>query len=138
LSTVSFVTFFGLIAAALAKESSYFKTQGEVMECSPPKFLLVSDVDMKAKTLTGMSTKELHKPQRVVGAFHMTFKLSDIKVTNARREAVEDSELPNLQGKLVVLYDGWEPLSASYLGLFREDTVVISFVPAKDSEDAKE
>lgn len=131
-ATVSVVTCFGFIAAALAQDSDYFKTQGEVMECSPPKFMLVSDVDMEAKTLTGMSTIERHDPQRVVSAYHMTFKLSDIKITNARRAAVDESGLSKLKGKLVVLYDGNEPLSAAYLGLFREDTIVISLVPAKE------
>ena len=130
-TTVSVVSCFGLIAAALAQDSDYFKTQGEVMECSPPKFMLVSDVDLEAKTLTGMSTIERLDPQRVVSAYHMTFKLSDIKVTNARRRAVDDSDLLKLKGRLVVLYDGWKPLSAPYLGLFREDTIVISYIPAK-------
>jgi hypothetical protein len=122
---------FGFIAAALAQDADYFKTQGEVMESSPPKFMLVSDVDMKAKTLTGMSTIEMHDPKPVVSAFHMRLKLSDIKVTNARRAAVGDNDLSELKGKLVVLYDGKEPLSAAYMGLFREDTFVISIVAAK-------
>jgi hypothetical protein len=125
-ATVGIVACFGFIAAALAQDSDYFKTQGEVMECSPPKFMLVSEVDMEAKTLTGMSTIERHAPQPVVAAFHMTFKLSDIKVTNARRAAVDESDLSKLKGKLVVLYDGKKPLSAAYMGLFREDTIVIS------------
>ena len=130
-ATVSIVACFGFIAAALAQEGDYFKTQGEVMECSPPKFMLVSDVDVEAKTLTGMSTVERHAPQPVVSAFHMTLQLSDIKVTNARRAAVDEADLSKLKGKLVVLYDGKEPLSAAYMGLFREDTFVIFVVPAK-------
>ncbi len=44
---------------------------------------------------------------------------------------VDDADLAKLKGKLVVLYDGKEPLSAAYMGLFREDAIVISFVPAK-------
>ena len=36
-ATVSIVICFGFIAAALAQDGDYFKTQGEVMECSPPK-----------------------------------------------------------------------------------------------------
>jgi hypothetical protein len=131
-ATICVVTCIGLIATAFAQENDYFKTQGQVMECSPPKFLLVSDVDLDAKTLTGMSTIERHDPKRVVSAFHMTFKLSDITITNARREAVDESELSTLKGKLVVLYDGKEPLSAAYLELFREGTIVISFAPAKE------
>jgi hypothetical protein len=126
-ATVSILACFCIIAAALAQDRDYFKTQGQVMECSPPKFMLVSDVDMEAKSLTGMSTIERHDPQPVVSAFHMTFQLSDIKVTNARRAAVDESDLSKLKGKLVVLYDGKEPLSAPYLGLFREDTIAISF-----------
>ncbi len=130
-STVCIVTCIGLIATAFAQDSDYAKTQGQVMECSPPKFLLVSNVDVDAKTLTGMSTIEQHKRETVVSAFHMTFKLSDVTVTNARREAVDESELSTLKGKLVVLCDGKEPLSAAYLGLFREDTIVVSLVPAR-------
>ncbi len=130
-AAASVVTCAGFIATALAQDSDYFETQGQVMECSPPKFMLISEVDMDAKTITGMSTIERHDPQPVVSAFHMTFKLSDITVTNARRTAVDESDLSKLEGKLVVLYDGKEPLSAPYLGLFREDTIVISFEPAK-------
>lgn len=130
-ATVSILACFGFIAAALAQDGDYFKTRGEVMECSPPKFMLVSDVDMEAKTLTGMSTIERHDPKPVVSAFHMTFNLSDIKVTDARRAAVDEADLSKLKGQLVVLYDGKEPLSAAYLGLFREDAIVISFVPEK-------
>lgn len=130
-ATISVLTCCGCIAAALAQDHDYFKTQGDVMECSPPKFLLVSDVDMEAETLTGMSTILRHDPQPVVAAYHMTLKLSDIKVTNARRAAVDETDLSKLEGKLVVLYDGKKPLSAAYLGLFREDTYVVSVVPAK-------
>ncbi len=130
-ATICVVTCIGLLATAFAQDSDYSRTQGQVMECSPPKFFLVSDVDVEAKTVTGMSTIERHDPKPVVSAFHMTFKLSDVNITNARREAVDESDLSTLKGKLVVLYDGKEPLSAAYLGLFREDTIVISFVPAK-------
>ena len=130
-ATVSVVTCFGFIAAALAQDGDYYKTQGEVMECSPPKFILVSEVDTEGKTLTGMSTIEQHSPEPVVIAYHMTFKLTDINVTNARRAVVDETDFSKLKGKLVVLYDGKQPLSAAYLGLFREDTIVISLVPAK-------
>ena len=130
-ATIGLVTCFGFIAAALAQDADYLNAQGEVMECSPPRFMLVSDVDMKAKTLTGMSTIERHDPKPVVSAFHMTFKLSDIRATNARRAAVDEVDLSKLKGKLVVLYDGKEPLSAAYMGLFREDTFVVSVVPGK-------
>ena len=115
-----------------ARSDNYFEVQGDVMSCSPPKFLLVSDVDLEAQTLSGLSTIQMHKPKPVVGAFHMTFKLSDLKVTNARRTAIDETGLKELKGKLVVLSEGKEPLSAAYLGLFREDTIVISFVPAKE------
>ena len=130
-AAISIVTCIGFIATAFAQENDYLKTQGQVMECSPPKFMLVSDVDMEAKTLTGMSTIERNAPQPVVSAFHMTFKLSDINVTNARHAVVDKSDLSKLKGKLVVLYDGKEPLSAAYMGLFREDTIVLSLIPAK-------
>ncbi len=128
--SVSILACFCFVAAALAQDSDYYKTQRQVMECSSPKFMLVSDVDLKAKTITGMSTIERHAPP-VVSAFHMTFNLSEIKVTNARRAALDESELSKLKGKLVVLYDGNEPLSAPYMGLFREDTIVVSLESAK-------
>ncbi|QDV25858.1 hypothetical protein [Aureliella helgolandensis] len=130
-AAIALVCCFGFFAAALAQDAVYFKTQGEVMESSPPKFMLISDVDLEAKTLTGMSTIERHDPKSVVSTFHITLKFSDIKVTNAMRVAVDDDDLSKLKGKLVVLYDGKEPLSGAYMGLFREDTFVISVVPAK-------
>jgi hypothetical protein len=130
-ATIGVLTCCGFIAAALAQDHDYFKTQGEVMECSPPKFLLVSDVDLEAKTLSGMSTIVRHDPQPVVSAYHMTLKFADIEVTNARRAPVVEKDLPKLKGTLVVLYDGTEPLAAAYLGLFREDAIVVSVRPVK-------
>jgi len=114
-----------------ARSDNFFDVQGDVMECSPPKFMLISDVDLEAQTLTGMSTIQRHKPQTVVSAYHMTFKLSDIKVTNSRRKSLDETDFKELKGKLVVLSEGKEPLSAAYLGLFRENTIVISISPAK-------
>lgn len=128
-ATVSIVACIGFIAATLAQEGDYFKSQDELMKCSPPKFMLVADVDMHGKTLTGMLTKEKDNPERDLFGYHMTFKLSEIKVTNARRVAVDEAELSALKGKLVVLYDGKEPLSALYMGLFREETTIVSFHP---------
>jgi hypothetical protein len=125
------LTCLGFIAAALAQEGDYFKMQGEVMECSPPKFMLVSEVDMKAKTLTAMSTIERHAPKPVISAFHMTFKLSDIEVTDARRAPIDEANLAKLNGNLVVLYDGQQPLSAAYMALFEEDTIVVSVANPK-------
>lgn len=122
---------FGFFAAALAQENDYPKTQAQLLECSPPKFMLVSDVDTDAKTLTGMSAITRYAREPVVTAYHMTFKLSDVKITNARRAAVDESDIPKLKGKLVVLYDGKDALSAAYLGLFQEDAIVISVVPEK-------
>ena len=110
--------------------ADYFKAQGDVMECAPPKFLLISEVDLDAQTLTGLSTIETLRPESVVIAFHQTFRLSDVKVTNARRKAIADDDLKDLKGKLVVLSDGKGPLTAAYLGLFREDTIVVSISPA--------
>lgn len=131
-ATIALVCCLGFFAAALAQDAVYFKAQGEVMKSSPPKFMLISDVDLETKTLTGMSTIERHDLNPVVSAFHMTLKFADINVTNAMRAAVDDADLSKLKGKLVVLYDGQEPLSAAYMGLFREDTFVISVVPAKN------
>ena len=128
---VAAVTCFGFIAAAFAQEGDYIKTQGEVMECSPPKFMLVSDVDMKAKTLTAMSTIQRHAPKPVISAFHMTFKLSDVEVMDARRAPVDEADLTKLKGKLVVLYDGQHPLSAAYMTLFEEETIVVSVASPK-------
>jgi hypothetical protein len=119
---------FGVVAAALAQQTDYSKMQGQLMECSPPKFMLISDVDMDGKTITGMSTVTRNATDPVVAAFHQTFKLSEVKVTDARRVAVDDSDIAKMKGRLVVLNDGKEPLSAAYLALFREDAIVISLV----------
>ena len=67
-------------------------------------------------------------PDPVVSAFHETFKLSDIKVTDARHAVVDKAELAKMKGKLVVFNDGKEQLIAAYLAPFREDTIVISRV----------
>ncbi len=84
----------GAIATAFAQQpNDYFKTQGQLMECSPPKFMLISNVDMDGKTITGMSTITRNAPDPVVTALHQTLKLSDIKVTDAKRVAVDDGEL---------------------------------------------
>jgi hypothetical protein len=115
--------------ALTARSDNYFDVQGDVMECSPPKFMLIADVDLKAQTLTGLSTIEIKTPEApkpVVGAFHRTLKLTDIKVTNARRKAIGEIDLQTLKGKLVVISEGKTPLSAAFLGLFREDTLVIT------------
>ena len=120
--------------AMTARGDDYFVVQGEVMECSPPKFMLISDVDLVAQTLTGLSTMEgqTMQGQLVVGAFHRTLKLSDIKVTNARRKPIGENDIGKLKGKLVVVSEGKTPLSAAFLGLFREDTFVITIAPAKE------
>lgn len=110
----------------LSARSDYSDVQLDVMKCSPPKFMLVSDVDLKAQSLTGLLTIERQAPDSVVSAFHRTFKLSDIKVTNVRSEAIGENEIGKLRGKLVVVSEGKAPLSAAFAGLFREDTVVIT------------
>lgn len=130
-ATVGLLSCFGLVAAAFAQDHTYFEKQADVLKCSPPKFLLVSNVDMEEKLLTGMSTIERQAPQSVVSAYGMTLSFSDIKVTDARRAAVDEADLSKLKGRLVILYDGKEPLSAAYMRLFSEDTVVISVVPTK-------
>ena len=130
-ASVVLVACFGLIAIAIAQDHDFFTTQGEVMKSGPPKFLHVSSVDMDAKTLTGMSTIERHNPKPVVSAYHRTLKLSDINVTNAIGTPIADADLPAIKGKLAVLHEGKNPLSAAYMGLFREDTIVISLVHKK-------
>ena len=122
----------GLIATAMAQDHDFFSTQGEVMKSGPPKFLLVSSVDVDAKTLTGMSTIERHNPKPVVSAFHRTLKLSEINVTNAVGAPIAAADLPAIKGKLAVLHEGINPLSAAYMGLFREDTIVISIVHKRE------
>lgn len=117
-------------AAAPTTSGGYYQLQADVMECSPPKFLLIAQVDLDAQTLTGMSTIQTQTPDGSPMAYHMTFKLADINVTDARRNALDKTELKTLKGKFVVLSEGKRPLSAVYLGLFREDTVVISIKPA--------
>jgi hypothetical protein len=128
---ICFVVCFGLMAAVLAQESEFHEIQTELMECSPPKFMLITDVDMEAKTLTGMSTIEHHEPKPTVIAFHMTLNLADIKVTNAKREAMDNTELSKMKGKLAVWFDGAKPLGAAYLSLFQEDAIIISIDPEK-------
>ena len=128
--------------AMTARSDDYFVAQGNIMKCSPPKFMLISDVDLDAQTLTGLSTKEFsttqlstierQTPGLVVGAFHRTLKLSDIKVTNARREPIGENDFEKLKGKLVVISEGITPLSAIFLGLFREDTLIITITYAKE------
>lgn len=120
----------GFLTVALAQDGDYSKKQGELMSCSPPKFMLVSEVDMNGKTITGMLTQERQDAERAVIAYHMQFKLSEIQVSDARRTSVKDADIPKLKGKLVVLYDGKEPLSAAYMGLFQNDTTIVSFVPS--------
>ena len=112
--------------AYLAATNSFAVEQGEVMECSPPKFMLVSTVDLDAGTLVGMSTVERLAPSPVVSAYHRTLKLADITVTNARRELAAKDSIKELEGKLVVVCDGATPLTAAYLSLFQEDTLVIT------------
>ena len=119
------------IAVTFAQDTAYFNTQGEVMECSPPKFLLVSDIDLVAKTLTGMTTIERRNPHPSILAAHRQFNLSDVQLTNARRNPIKDDELKELKGKLIVVAEGKGPLSAAYLGLFREDTVVLTIPDTK-------
>ena len=100
--------------------------QGELMESAPPKFMLVSNVDKDAGTITGMSTIERLDPTLVISAYYRTLKLSDVTVTNAMRKPVTEDVLDKIHGKLVVISDGRTPLSAAYLGLFRKDTFVIT------------
>jgi hypothetical protein len=115
-----------LVCFGLTARSEYSNVQGDVMKCSPPKFMLISNVDLKARILTGLSTIERQAPETVVSAFHRQLKLSDIKVTNARRKVVDETDFAKLKGKLVVISEGKTPLSAAFLGLFREDTIVIT------------
>ncbi len=120
--------------AAATASTDYFNVQGNVMECSPPKFMLISEVDSQAKTITGLSTIQRQTPEApepVISAFHRTFKMSEIEITNARRKAIGEDDFENLKGKLVVISEGKTPLSAAFLGLFREDTVVITIEAAK-------
>jgi hypothetical protein len=129
IATAGVIIFISFLAVALAQDSDYFKTQGELMACSPPKFMLVAEVDVDGKTITGMLTQERQSPERSIIAYHMQFKFSEIKVTDARKAPVKEADISKLKGKLVVLYDGKEPISAPYMGLFQEDTIIVSFVP---------
>ena len=129
-TTLCVLACIGGIAVTFAQETAYFSTQGEVMECSPPKFLLISEVDMVAKTLTGMTTIERHDPNPSILAAHRLFNLAEVRLTDARRSPIKDDELKGLKGKLIVFAEGKGPLSAPCLGLFREDTVVLT-IPEK-------
>lgn len=122
-----------LTCLGLTARGDYFEDQGKVMECSPPKFMLIENVDLKAQTISGMWTFERQTPESVViAAVGRTFKLSDIKVTNARGKAIGEKDIEQLKGKLVVVSEGKTPLSAPYLGLFREDTILITIGSAKE------
>jgi len=130
-TTLCVLACIGGIAVTFAQDTAYFNTQGEVMGCSPPKFLLVSDVDLVAKTITGMTTIERRDPNPSILAAHRQFNLSDVQLTDARRSPIKDDELKKLKGKLIVIAEGKGPLSATYLGLFREDTVVLTIPETK-------
>lgn len=124
----------GCLAHVLAQDDNratkdYFKVQGELMKCGPPEFMLVSEVDLNAQTITAFQSKELHAPSPHIVGYHRTFKLSEIQVTNARRKTLDKSEMKNLEGHMVILSMGEQQLSAAYLGMFLEDTIVVAFFP---------
>jgi len=121
----------GGIAVAFAQDNAYFHTQGEYMKCSPPRFVLVSDVDFAAKTLTGMITIERREPTPAIGAGFRVIDISDAQLTDARRNPIKEDEIKGLKGKVIVIAEGIGPLSDLYLELFREDTVVLTISETK-------
>ena len=124
----------GCLAHVLAQDSNrnttdYYAVQGELMKSGPPEFMLVSEVDLNAKTITAFQTKEIRdQSPRIIG-HHRSFKFSEIEVTNARRKKLDESEIKNLNERLVILSTGEQQLSAAYLGMFIEDTIVVTFSP---------
>ncbi len=108
-----------------------YENQSDLMECIPPTFLLISEIDLEEGKIVGMSSMQ-HKT--AIAGFHLMFKLDEVKLANARRVPLKDEEVKNLKGKVVVMTKGKKPLGAAYLRLFREDTVVLTVLPSKNKE----
>ena len=133
IGAMSILACFGFLAPAFAQDNAFHEIQNQMMKCGQPQFLLVSEVDMKARNLTGsFAIQESALGNDAVGLGGRELKLADIKVTNARRVVVEEASLPKLKGQLVVLYCREEPLGAAFLSLFREDVIVISWTPQEE------
>ncbi len=48
-------------------------------------------------------------------------------MTNARRQKLSEKEIANLKGRLVIV--GYQQISGAYLGMFQEETVVVTYSP---------
>ena len=132
ITTLSAFVLAACIAHVMAHDTEqnvtkYFAIQGELMSCGPPEFLLISEVDPAAQTITAFQTKELFDPAHEVGGFHRRFKFNEIEVTNARRQTLSEKEIANLRGRLAIV--GYQQISGAYLGMFQEDTVVVTYSP---------
>lgn len=139
ISATAVLACLGLIAQAWSQDKESVPNENDslnstsvksqILKCSPPKFMVIEKVDSKKNTVMGFFSVVLHEPKPVIyGTFRM-LKLSDLSFTNARQKPIADDDLKNLEGKLVVLSEGKGPLSAAYLDLFAEDTIVVSVLP---------
>jgi hypothetical protein len=132
ITTASVLILAGCIAHVLAQDkeqnaSNYFAIQGELMNSGPPEFVLISEVDPVARTITVFQTRELLDPASKIVGFHRVFKFDEIEVTNARRKKLDKNEVENFKGRLAIV--GHQQISGAYLGMFLEDTVVVTYSP---------
>ena len=132
ITTLSAFVLAACIAHVMARDTeqnvtNYFATQGELMSCGPPEFVLISEVDPAAQTITAFQTKELFVPAHEISGLHRRFKFDEIEVTNARRRKLGENEIAKLKGRLAIV--GYQQISGAYLGMFQEDIVVVTYSP---------
>jgi hypothetical protein len=132
ITTLSAFVLAACIAHVMARDTeqnvtNYFAIQGELMSCGPPEFMLISEVDPAAQTITAFQTKELFVPAHTIAGLHRAFKFDEIEVTNARRRKLTEKEIASLKGRLAIV--GYQQISGAYLGMFQEDTVVVTYSP---------
>jgi hypothetical protein len=132
ITTAAAVVLVTCIAHVMAQDqeqnaTKYYAVQGELMNCGPPEFVLISEVDPAAQTITVFQTKELGDPASRIVGFHRVFKVDEIEVTNARRKKLDKKEVADLKGRLAIV--GNQQISGAYLGMLLEDTVVVTYSP---------
>jgi len=129
ITTFSAFVLAACIAHVMAQDAEQNVTavQGELMSCGPPEFMLISEVDPAAQTITAFQTKELFVPAHTIAGLHRAFKFDEIEVTNARRRKLTKKEIASLKGRLAIV--GYQQISGAYLGMFQEDTVVVTYSP---------
>lgn len=133
MTTASVLILAGCMAHVLAQDKEQNATndfavvQGELMNSGPPEFVLIKEVDPAAQTITGFQTRELLDPASKIVGFHRVFKFDEIEVTNARRQKLDKKEVEHLKGRIAIV--GHQQISGAYLGMFLEDTVVVTYSP---------